>query len=97
MTEPRITLITRQGCHLCVAAHEVVVQIADETGCGLRVLDVDTEPGLPDRYTDLVPVVLVDGAVHDTWRVDPDRLRASLGRGPAHSNSRWWHRLTGGR
>jgi len=35
-------------------------------------------PAMHRRYGDLVPVVLVDGAQHDFYRVDADRLRAAL-------------------
>ncbi len=76
--EPRVTLVTRVGCHLCEAARATVRKVAEESGCQWRELDVDTEPDLPASYSDRVPVVLVDGRVHDQWRVDEARLRAAL-------------------
>ena len=33
---------------------------------------------LADRFWDQIPVVLVDGEVHDFYRVDPARLRSAL-------------------
>jgi hypothetical protein len=36
------------------------------------------DPELADRYAEQIPVVLVDGAVHDFWRVDSERLRTAL-------------------
>lgn len=38
------------------------------------------DPALRDRYAEEIPVVLIDGAQHTYWRVDPDRLRAALRR-----------------
>jgi hypothetical protein len=38
------------------------------------------DPDLRRRYGDEVPVTLVDGARHDFWRIDPDRLRTALTR-----------------
>ncbi len=43
-------------------------------------MDVDADPALLERYSDEVPVTLVDGRQHDFWRVDPDRLRSALTR-----------------
>lgn len=41
-------------------------------------LSLNDDPRLAARYADQVPVVLVDGAVHDVFRVNPQRLRAAL-------------------
>ena len=74
----RVVVLTRQGCHLCDAAITQVAAVCAEIGEGYAVLDVDGDPKLQRRYTDQVPVVFVDGAQHDFWRVDPARLRAAL-------------------
>jgi glutaredoxin len=78
----RITLIGRDGCHLCDDAREVVRRVADDTGAGWVEVDVDDDPDLLRRYSEQVPVVLLDGAQHDYWRVDETRLRAALARRP---------------
>lgn len=57
--------------------------VCAETGNTFEEVDVDGNPELARRYTDEVPVTFVDGAQHDFWRVDPDRLRAALRRGPS--------------
>jgi hypothetical protein len=75
---PRITLLTRVGCHLCDDARAVIVRVAAETGTGWRELDVDAEPARADEYGDRVPVVLVDGREHGYWRVEEARLRDAL-------------------
>jgi hypothetical protein len=36
------------------------------------------DPVLADQYAEQIPVTLVDGRVHDFWRVDAGRLRAAL-------------------
>ena len=33
---------------------------------------------LADRYAEEIPVLLIDGEVHDYWRVDPVRLKTAL-------------------
>ncbi|MGL5930277.1 MAG: glutaredoxin family protein [Dermatophilaceae bacterium] len=77
----RVTLVTRAGCHLCVAARDVVARVAAELGVGWAEVDIDADPDLRRRWSDEVPVTLVDGRQHDYWRVDEQRLRAALMRG----------------
>ncbi|HEV2928578.1 MAG TPA: glutaredoxin family protein [Propionibacteriaceae bacterium] len=76
----RVLVLTRQGCHLCDEAIEVVAAVCAETGDFYATRDVDADPELVRLYTDQVPVIFVDGAQHDFWRVDPARLRAALAR-----------------
>ena len=82
----RITLVSRVGCHLCDAARDVISRVADDTGAGWVEVDVDGElgdaydPQRLARWSDEVPVTLVDGEQHDYWRVDEARLRAALAR-----------------
>lgn len=73
-----VTLLTREGCHLCEQAKPVVAEICSETGAELREIDVDTDPQLRAEYGDRLPVFLVDGREHGYWRVEEDRLRAAL-------------------
>lgn len=80
MTGFRVVVLTRQACHLCDQAIEVVAAVCAETGDSYTTLDVDADPELLRQYTDQVPVTFVDGMQHDFWRVDPVRLRAALRR-----------------
>jgi hypothetical protein len=74
----RITLIGKPGCHLCDAARDVVARVAAEVGAEWRELSILDHPQLAERYWEQIPVVLVDGAEHDFWRVDERRLRDAL-------------------
>lgn len=74
----RVRLLTRAGCHLCDDAADVVARVCAETGTGWDTLDVDSDPELRGEYGDQVPVVLLDGREHDSFRVDEARLRADL-------------------
>lgn len=76
----RVVVVSRAGCHLCERALDIVrLTVGEES---ITVLDVDGDLGAfaPHRaqWSDLVPVILVDGAVHDVVRVDPVRLLAAL-------------------
>ena len=79
MSEPRITLYGRPGCHLCDDARAVIEKVCAETGEQYVEVSVDDDPELQRRFTEEVPVTFVDGRQHDFWRVDEARLRAALG------------------
>lgn len=80
MSAPRITLLTKPGCHLCDEARVVVERVAGDTGCGWQEVDITTDPELQARWWEQIPVTLVDGVQHDYWRVDEARLRKALTR-----------------
>ena len=75
----RVTVYSREGCHLCEVAESTVAEVCAALGEQWERIDIDADPQLRDRFTDQVPVTFVDGAQHDFWRVDPDRLRRALG------------------
>ena len=77
--ERTITLIGKPDCHLCEDARAVVRRVADELGSTVEERDITRDPELYDRYWEQIPVVLIDGAQHDFWRVDETRLRKALG------------------
>jgi len=76
--QPRIVVLTRPGCHLCEAAVATIAGVCVDTGDEWVERDITEDAELTRRYTDQVPVTFVDGAQHDFWRVDADRLRAAL-------------------
>jgi hypothetical protein len=82
-----VTLVGKAGCHLCDEARAVVLRVAAETGAEVVEQDIlapGFDPALREEYSEQIPVTLVNGARHDFWRVDPDRLRkaiAAAGRG----------------
>lgn len=74
----RVTVLTRQGCSLCVTAETETARICDELGVPWDTVDVDSDPELRAEYGDQVPVIMVDGRQHAFWRVEGTRLRAAL-------------------
>lgn len=78
MSIPRITLLTKPGCHLCDDARLVIERVSAQTGAGWEEVDITDDLGLQKTYSDQIPVTLVDGVQHDFWRVDEARLRKAL-------------------
>lgn len=58
----------------------MVASVCGPRGIGYRVLSIDDDPVLADRYAEYIPVTLVDGKQHDFYRADPARLAAALDR-----------------
>jgi glutaredoxin len=73
-----VTVVSRNGCHLCEVAETEVARICAELGVPWEVTDVDADPELRAEYGEYVPVILVDGEEHGYWRVEEARLRAAL-------------------
>ena len=78
--EPRVTVLTKPGCHLCENAVVVIEQVCSELGVGWTEVDITQDEALFAQWWEQIPVTLVDGVQHTFWRVDPDRLRAALTR-----------------
>ena len=49
-----IILYTREGCHLC----EVAAQMLERAGISVQEVDVDADPELERQYGNRVPVLL---------------------------------------
>jgi glutaredoxin len=73
-----VTVVSRNGCHLCEVAEAEVERICAELGVPWEVTDVDADPELRAEYGEYVPVILVNGEEHGYWRVEEARLRAAL-------------------
>jgi glutaredoxin len=78
MTAPRITLLTRPGCHLCDDARQVISKVADDLGVGWEERDITQSEADLREYWEKIPVTFVDGVQHDFWRVSEERLRRAL-------------------
>lgn len=83
MSELRLTLIGKPGCHLCDDARAVVNTVLaerepDARGYALEEVSILDDPQLYERYVEEIPVLLIDGKVHTYWRVDPTRLKKAL-------------------
>jgi glutaredoxin len=79
---PLITVYTRAGCHLCQEAERVVAGIA-RGRAEVRLVDIDADPAITERYTVRVPVVAVDGRELCEYEVDEQELAAAVAKATA--------------
>jgi len=71
-----LTLVTRQGCHLC----DLALDLLHELGLEPELADVDADNELHRMYDFRVPVLLRDGRVIAEGRITRQALsRAGLG------------------
>lgn len=71
-------LVTRYGCHLCDEMAALLDEVLPAHGLTYSLRDVDAEPELRDRYTDIVPVLLRDGRPVAKIRTDRRALERIL-------------------
>ena len=74
----RVVVYTKPGCHLCEDACAAVARIAGDVGADWTALDITGDEALMQQWSEYVPVIVVDGKVHDWFRVREERLRAAL-------------------
>lgn len=82
---PEVVVVTRAGCHLCDDMVRVVSGAAGRVPVTTRDLDEELaagrlEPAVHDRWTTLVPVLLVDGHELACHRTDEATVRRALRR-----------------
>jgi glutaredoxin len=77
---PRVVVYTKPGCHLCDDALAIVSAVCSDSGVEWSGQDISADRDLMAQWAEYVPVILVDGAVHDLFRVQPERLRVALSR-----------------
>ena len=80
-----LTLITRQGCHLCEEASNDLARLLarftelhPDKPYTVDVVDVDSDPVLRDKYSEEVPVLLLNGEQVSFFRIDVERVLAKL-------------------
>src|SRR5262245_66416445 len=69
-----VILYTRQGCHLC----EEALAVLERHGLSPRLVDIDADPILRERYNECVPVVEIDGCERFRGRGNGVLLRRPL-------------------
>ena len=85
MATASLTLISKPGCHLCDDARAVVTRVMTEVSArpdapelALDEVSILDDAELHERYAEEIPVLLINGHVHNYWRIDPTRLTTAL-------------------
>ena len=85
MASVALPLIGKPGCHLSHNPRAVVQSVMEELSThtdapavSLREVSILDDEVLFERHVEEIPVLLIDGAVHNFWRIDPERLRTAI-------------------
>ena len=81
----QLTLIGKPGCHLCDEARDAIDAVLLEfrtSNPDVEVLveeqNILLDEGLNAKYAEEIPVLLIDGNMHNYWRIDEERLMRAL-------------------
>ena len=74
----KVTVISRNGCHLCEIAIDKINSVKDELKFELEVKLINGLPELEQEYGEQVPVIMIDNKIHDYWRVDIERFTKAI-------------------
>lgn len=78
--KPRLTLISREHCHLCEEMLSALQRLQGRFSFDVDVVDVDSRPELEARWGEFVPVLL-DGQIELChYHLDVAALDARLAR-----------------
>lgn len=83
--EINLTLISKPGCHLCDVARDSVAEVIREfmkinstSEIRIEELNILEDQALQEKYAEQIPVLLIDGKMHNYWRIDEERLMRAL-------------------
>jgi hypothetical protein len=79
-----LVVLSREGCHLCEQMLEGLAVLETEARIpAVRVVDVDSDPGLASQFGLKVPVLMLDGSVICHYTLNSNELLRILGRSAA--------------
>ena len=74
----KVVIYSRVNCHLCEEAEKNVREVMACTPFDLEVIYIDGDQELEKLYSEEVPVITINGDVHDYYKVDKQRLLKAL-------------------
>jgi glutaredoxin len=80
-----LTLIAKPGCHLCEDAELAIERVVTpflaanpSTSIEMQKFNILDDAELAARYSEEIPVLLINGKVHNYWRIDEERFATAL-------------------
>lgn len=80
-----LTLIGKPGCHLCEDAEAAVDRVLSSflashpsVSVSIAQQNILDDAELAARYSEDIPVLLINGKVHNYWRIDEERFKQAL-------------------
>lgn len=80
-----LTLIGKPGCHLCEDAELAIDRVLaaflasnPSVAVSITQQNILDDAELAARYSEEIPVLLINGKVHNYWRIDEERFTSAL-------------------
>lgn len=80
-----LTLIGKPGCHLCEDAEAAIDRVLGSflpthpsVVISMTQKNILDDAELAAKYSEEIPVLLINGKVHNYWRIDEDRFARAL-------------------
>jgi glutaredoxin len=74
----QVVIYSRVNCHLCQEAEKNAREVMVEIPFELQVIYIDGDQELERLYGEEVPVTFINGSKHDYFKVDKNRLVATI-------------------
>ncbi|MCO6449257.1 MAG: glutaredoxin family protein [Caldilineales bacterium] len=71
---PRLTLYSKAGCSLCDEAHVMLDELSGEFGWEWRVVDIDGDSELSERFGSTIPVIVIENGATLSGRITQEAL-----------------------
>ena len=85
MSVVTVELFGKPGCHLCDEARDAIDGVLTqfrEANPGAEVVveeqNILEDEALRLKYAEEIPVLMIDGKMHNYWRIDEERLMRAL-------------------
>ena len=74
----RLTLLTREGCHLCDRMKAVIATVGERRPLSLSVVDISSDRRLEEQFGLEIPVLMLDDRVIARYRISVTDLLMRL-------------------
>jgi len=82
MESVTVTLYSRPGCHLCESALTTLQGLREKLASLAEIeiseISIASDPVLEKKYSDYIPVILINDQPHDFYAVNEDRFIAAI-------------------
>ena len=75
---PRVTIYSRPGCHLCDEARKVIQASGLDGEYTLEEINIESDPELLERYRYEIPVIAINGIEAFRHQLTPDEFKKRL-------------------
>ena len=75
-----VVVYSRRGCHLCEVVKQTLRKLEGSADFTWREVDIDSEAALREKYSEEVPVVLIDGRKSFKYHMSEQDFLRRLGR-----------------